>query len=142
MARMIGKTSLVLPAAALAAAFMLSAAEPPPMLSQARPGLWEVSGAPGMKAPLRLCIADVTALPRFEHRAHSCTSKVIRQSGSAAEVEYSCGAAGFGHSEVIALTPRSLRIATQGISDGLPFNYVVQARRMGDCPKSAFVTGH
>jgi hypothetical protein len=40
------------------------------------------------------------------------------------------------------LTPRSLRIATQGISGGLPFNYVLQARRVDDCAKSASVTRH
>ena len=49
----------------------------------------------------------------------------------------SSGAAGFGHSEVTLLTPRSLRIATQGISDGLPFNYVLQAHRIADCPGGA-----
>jgi len=32
------------------------------------------------------------------------------------------------------VTPRSLRLDTQGISDGLPFHYVAQARRVGDCP--------
>ena len=112
------------------------------MFSQAQPGLWELSGAPGLKAPVRQCVADVQLLARFEHRSKSCTSRIIRQSGSMAKIHYSCGAAGFGHSEVTALTPRSLRIATQGISDGLPFNYVVQARRVDDCPKSAFVTSH
>ena len=40
------------------------------------------------------------------------------------------------------LTPRSLRIETQGISDSLPFNYVLQARRVGDCAKSAAVARH
>jgi len=33
------------------------------------------------------------------------------------------------------ITPRSIRIETQGISDNLPFNYVIQARRVGDCPR-------
>ena len=136
---MVGKTTLLLLPGA--AAFLL-AAEPAPMFTQTQPGLWEMSGAPGLKAPGRQCIADVQVLARFEHRAKSCTSRVIKQRGSTAHVEYSCGAAGFGHSEVTALTPRSLRIATQGISDGLPFNYVVQARRVGDCSKTAFVTRH
>jgi hypothetical protein len=31
------------------------------------------------------------------------------------------------------LTPRTIRIATQGISAGGPFNYVVHARRAGNC---------
>jgi hypothetical protein len=57
-------------------------------------------------------------------------------------VSYKCGAAGFGESEIEVLTPRSLRISTQGISDQLPFNYVLQAHRVGECAKSPAVTRH
>jgi hypothetical protein len=73
-------------------------------------------------------------LARFEHRAKSCSAKVLKDAGGAAQIDYSCGPAGFGHSEVTVLTPRSLRISTQGISEGLPFNYVLQAHRIADCP--------
>jgi hypothetical protein len=40
------------------------------------------------------------------------------------------------------ITPRALRISTQGISDQLPFNYVLQAHRIGECQKSASSTHH
>jgi hypothetical protein len=119
----------------LGCAFMLTAAQQPPTLAQAQPGLWEIIG-PGGKAPQRQCVADVAALARFEHRAKACTAKVLKAAGSSVQVEYSCGSAGFGHSQIDVLTPRSLRVSTQGISDGLPFNYVLQAHRVGDCPKS------
>ena len=132
----------ILAAAGLAAALTPVGAEPPPSLVQVQPGLWEISGAPGSKAPVRQCIADLAALARFEHRANSCTAKVLKTSGSTTAFEYSCGGAGFGHSEIQVITPRSLRIGTQGISDGLPFNYVLQAHRVDDCPKSASVTRH
>jgi|SRR6476469_7893590 hypothetical protein len=132
---MVGKATLFLPAG-MAAAVALVAAQPLPTLSEAQPGLWEVSGAPGVGAPVRQCVADIMALTRFEHRAKPCTAKILKNSGSTASVEYSCGGAGFGHSDIQVLTPRSLRISTQGISDGLPFNYVLQARRVGDCPKT------
>ena len=52
---------------------------------------------------------------------------------SSATIEYHCAGADFGRSEIDVITPRSLRIETQGISDGLPFNYVLQARRVGEC---------
>ena len=93
------------------------------------------------EGPIRQCVADIAALARFEHRAKNCTAKVIRASAFG-EFDYSCGAAGFGHSQLTLLTPRSLRISTQGISGGLPFNYVLQARRIDDCPKSAAITRH
>src|SRR3954464_10162427 len=101
------------------AAFALAAAQPPSSLAQVQPGLWEISGVPGAAAPVRQCVADVALLARFEHRARSCSARTVHYSGVTGEVDYSCGPAGFGHSQVTLLTPRSLRIATQGISDGL-----------------------
>jgi hypothetical protein len=134
--------TLVLTAGGAAAAFALIAAARPSALAETQPGLWEISGAPGARAPLRQCVGDVAALARFEHRSSNCTAKVLKDGGSSTLIEYSCGGAGFGHSEIDVITPRSLRISTQGISGGLPFNYVLQARRVDDCPKSASFTRH
>ncbi len=134
--------TFLLTAGVIGAAFVLVAAQSPSLFAEAQPGLWEVSGAPGAKAPMRQCFGDIAALARFEHRTSNCTAKVVRESSSSADVDYSCGGAGFGHSQVDLLTPRSLRISTQGISGGLPFNYVLQARRLDDCPKSTSFTHH
>jgi hypothetical protein len=134
--------TFLLASGGLAVELALTAAAHPSALAQAQPGLWEISGAPGARAPLRQCVAEIAALARFEHRSKNCAVRVLKDAGGMAQLEYSCGGAGFGHSEVTVLTPRSLRIATQGISDGLPFNYVLQARRVDDCPKSASVTRH
>jgi hypothetical protein len=118
--------------------FVLAAAQPPSAsLAQAQPGLWEISGVPGAAAPVRQCLADPALLARFEHRAKSCSASTVREAGTSSVIDYNCGAAGFGHSEVNLFTPRSLRIATQGISEGLPFNYVLQAHRIADCPVAA-----
>ena len=124
---------LTLAAAGTAAMFLLTAAQRPTVLAQASAGLWEISGAPGAKAPLRQCVADIAALGRFEHRGRTCKSNVIRSDGSSTVLTYECGGHGFGRSEISVVTPRNLRIGTQGISDNLPFNYVLQARRIGDC---------
>ena len=134
--------TFLLASGGFAVGFALTAAAQPSALAQAQPGLWEISGAPGARAPRRQCVAEIAALARFEHRSKNCAVRVLKDAGGMTQVEYSCGGAGFGHSEVTVLTPRSLRIATQGISDGLPFNYVLQARRVDDCPKSASVTRH
>lgn len=139
---MVRQTTLLLTAGLTGAAFALIAAQGPSLFDQAQPGLWEISGAPGLKAPVRQCLADLTPLARFEHRTSNCTAKVSGQSPTSASVDYSCGGAGFGHTQVELLTPRALRISTQGISGGLPFNYVLQARRVDDCPKTASVTHH
>jgi hypothetical protein len=123
-------------------ALVLIAAQHPSALAGVQGGLWEISGAPGAKSPIKECVARVASLAEFEHRGKGCTMKVVRDQGSSAVVEYSCGKAGFGRSEVNVLTPRSLRIDTQGIADQLPFGYVLQARRIGECPAPATASGH
>jgi hypothetical protein len=120
----------------------LIAAAQPSALAQTQPGLWEISGAPGNSAPIKQCVADIAALARFEHRASNCSAKVLKDGASSTAIDYTCGGAGFGHSEIDVITPRSLRISTQGISGGLPFNYVLQARRVDDCPKSTAAVRH
>jgi len=133
---MVVKATLGQRVGAAVAGMTLIGATQLPTLAQTMPGLWEISGVPGMKAPVRQCVADVAALARFEHRGKTCTAKVLKNDGSEAAIEYSCGSAGFGHSDIEVITPRSLRISTQGISDGLPFNYILQARRIDECPRS------
>ncbi|GAA3890972.1 hypothetical protein GCM10022276_07600 [Sphingomonas limnosediminicola] len=123
--------------AAIAGTLALTAAQRPSALFQAAPGLWEVSGVPGARGPLKQCLTDIAPLARFEHRNRSCSARVISDNASSTVVEYSCGAAGFGRSRIESITPRSLRIETQGIAQSLPFNYVIQARRVGDCSATA-----
>jgi len=133
---------LAIGAAGVGAALLLGAATRPAALAQAMPGLWEVTGVPAMKTPIRQCFGDLLALAQFEHRNESCSRRVIRDAASSTTVEYNCPGGGFGRSEIGLITPRSLRIETQGISDGLPFHYVIQARRMGDCPSRQTASRH
>jgi len=107
------------------------------VLTKASPGEWELSGVPGTKGPVRECVANLRTLAQYEHRSRSCTGQVISDKGTSTVIQYSCGGAGFGRTQIDVLTPRSLRISTQGISDNLPFNYVLQARRVGDCGTAA-----
>ena len=120
-------------AAGLLLLTLTAAAARPAVLTQTRPGIWEISGIPGASAPRRLCIGDLGLLAQFEHRTASCTRVVIRDQPTVSEVHYTCSGGGFGQTTIGLLTPRSLRIETQGISKNAPFHYVLQARRMGDC---------
>ena len=113
---------------------LLAAATRPAALAQTSPGLWEVSGMPNAGTAVRQCLADTAALARVEHRGHNCTQVVIKDKPSSTEIHYTCANGGFGRSKLTLITPRSLRIETQGISANYPFNYVIQARRIGNCP--------
>ncbi|MFP5328717.1 MAG: DUF3617 domain-containing protein [Alphaproteobacteria bacterium] len=108
------------------------AAAAPSILSGVEPGLWEISRSG--QATQKICVADVAELAQIEHRASRCTREVLRESGSTATVNYNCQGGGFGHATITVITPRSLRVETQGISDNAPFKYVFQARLAGNCP--------
>ena len=116
------------------AALLLLAAARPSALAQTSPGLWEISGLPNAGTSVRQCVANTALLARVEHQGQSCTQVVISDTETKAVIEYTCANGGFGRSKLTLLTPRSLRIETQGISANYPFNYVVQARRIGECP--------
>jgi len=111
---------------------LAAAAATPSVLTQVAGGQWEITRAG--QAPVMLCIADPAILAQFENRGGQCTRNVIRGSATAATIHYSCAGGGFGQTDIKVLTPRSLRIETQGISDNAPFKYTLQARRVGDCP--------
>ncbi len=122
---------------AVTAALLLTAAQRPAALAETSAGMWEVSGAPGASAPVRQCVSEVVTLAHFEHRQKNCPRNVLNDGPSTTVIQYNCPGGDVGRSKVTVLTPRSLRIETQGISDKLPFSYVLQARRVGDCPERA-----
>ena len=133
---------LKLTAPIILAACALIAAREPSALAQATAGLWEIDGLPGGKRPVQQCISNVAVLAQFEHRGRHCSRNLISDSPGSSVIQYSCGSADFGRSQIDVITPRSLRISTQGISENLPFNYVLEARRLGDCPKNPSATRH
>lgn len=110
----------------------LGAAQLPPAMTG--PGLWEVDRKASGHNSQRLCLTNPAILAQWEHRRAQCRKTVISAGESRAEVSYACGGGEFGTSKIQTLTPRVLRIETQGISRGYPFGYVLHARRMGDCP--------
>jgi hypothetical protein len=116
-----------------AAVLLLGAAVRPAALSRTSPGLWEISGLPNAGTAVRQCLADTALLARVEHRGQNCKQVVTSERASTAVIEYTCANGGFGRSKLTVITPRSLRIETQGISANYPFNYVIQARRVGNC---------
>lgn len=117
----------------LAATDLPMATDQPLGLAGARPGVWDVSrSATGAHAE-RVCLADPTYLAQWEHRGQACTRVMLGEHANAATFEYRCVGGGFGHSEMTLLTPRTLRVEMQGISGGMPFDYVIHARRVGGC---------
>jgi hypothetical protein len=119
----------------------LGAAGRPTSLARVEGGLWEIDRlGPGVRP--RICLADPMTLASYEHRGRACTRVVISDRPEGALVHYTCVGGGFGRSKIDVLTPRSIRIETQGISNDLPFNYVISARRVGECGSRQSAAAH
>jgi hypothetical protein len=100
-------------------------------LSKLERGRWQLSSAQG---PARsICIGNPAALIQLEHERVSCGHEVLANEAGAATVQYTCPGHGFGHTKVRIETPRLARIDTQGLADGRPFSYRVEARKVGSC---------
>jgi len=112
----------------------LVAAAVPRALAPAAGGLWEVSRTASGHDATRLCVVSTDLLAQFEHRQQRCHRTVVSDQGTEALISYNCPGGGFGQSKITLITPRTLRIDTQGISDNMPFHYQLHARRIGDCP--------
>ena len=122
MTRVTGAALLLLP---------LTAAVRPSLFMQTSGGLWEVTRNNGGRR--NVCVPDPVVLAQYEHLRSSCARDLVRNGQSRAEIHYTCQGGSFGQSTVELITPRSLRIETQGISNNAPFHYVLQARRLGNC---------
>jgi len=119
-------------ALALVAGTLVAAA--PRVLVPASGGLWQVAFSARGAPQANVCIADPVMLGQWEHRGGRCSQTILSDQANKAVVSYTCADGGFGRSEMSMLTPRTIRVATQGISAGKPFNYVIHARRTGNCP--------
>lgn len=117
----------------IAVAAVLVAAGLPQALAGAAGGLWEVGRSADGKDAEKMCLPDPTVLAQWEHRGARCTRVVISDQGTRARFHYTCVNGGFGDSEMTMITPRTLRVMTQGISDNYPFAYTLHARRVGEC---------
>ncbi len=125
---------LALPVAAALPHVIPPAAVLPHALTGAAGGLWEVGLNADGKDAKKICLPDPTVLAQWEHRDARCTRVLISDQGNKARFHYTCANGGFGDSEMVMLTPRTLRVTTQGISDNYPFGYTLHARRVGECP--------
>jgi hypothetical protein len=101
-------------------------------LAKLEPGRWQLRDAEAAAAR-SVCLADPATLVQLEHEGVSCGQEVLASEAGAATVEYTCPGRGFGRTSIRVETPRLARIDTQGLVDGRPFAYRVEARRVGAC---------
>jgi hypothetical protein len=102
------------------------------MLDQLEPGRWELRlrDAPGVE---RLCMHDGRRLIQLRHPQEQCERFIVNDDPDDVTIQYTCRGRGYGRTHIRRESGRIVHIETQGIAEGLPFNYAAEARRVGDC---------
>ena len=114
---------------------VLAQAVPLAMLDRLTPGMWEVRTRDGKQVE-RICLDHGRRLIQLRHPKLSCRQFVAEDGPTAVTVHYTCPGQGSGRTHMRLETPRLVQIDSAGFSSGLPFDFVAEARRVGDCTAS------
>jgi hypothetical protein len=110
------------------------------VLTRIESGQWQLK-EPGATAIARsLCITEPAVLLQLGHSGAQCSRFVIADTPDTATVHYTCPGAGHGRTTISMETPRLLRIQTQGIAGGAPFDLDYEGRRIGACAAKVAAT--
>lgn len=100
-------------------------------LSQIERGQWLLKERLG--AERKVCFANPNSFIQIAHGPAPCEQFVVSQDSRQSTVVYTCNGHGKGRTTVTVETPRLVRIETQGVLDGAPFEQEYEARKVGAC---------
>lgn len=103
------------------------------MLDQIEPGRWEIRLRDGSRRTYPVCVDNGRKLIQLRHEALNCERLVVDDRADEVTVQYTCRGRGYGRTSIRRETGRLVQIETQGIAEGLPFEFAAEARRIGDC---------
>ncbi|MBD3728698.1 MAG: hypothetical protein IE933_03235 [Sphingomonadales bacterium] len=102
------------------------------MLDSLQKGEWELRFR-DTGATKRVCMEDGRELIQIRHEEAGCSRFVVEDGASQVTVQYTCKGNGYGRTSIRRETPRLVQIESQGIVEGLPFQFTAEARRIGTC---------
>jgi hypothetical protein len=114
---------------------LLGAGHPsaPGAFDNVRPGTWEISRSATGGMARRVCLRHIPDLTRIGHPGERCTRTVLRDQPGEYLAEVTCGPGDFARSRITTTTPRALKVESQGIHRGEPFDLTLYVRRVGEC---------
>ncbi len=122
---------------AVAGALLLCTAASPQLarsltaLRMVERGQWQLKERAGGER--RLCLTNPAALLQLGHGSTQCEQFVMDDSTRGATIRYTCPGHGHGRTTVTVETSRLLKVETQGVADGAPFELEYEARKVGTC---------
>ena len=102
------------------------------MLSELRKGEWTVRFRDGTPTR-RVCVRSGLELIQLRHSDANCSRYVVDDGANEVTVQYTCRGNGYGRTNIRMETPILLQIESQGIADGVPFEFSSEARHSGSC---------
>lgn len=103
------------------------------MLDMLQPGQWEVRDRDLSGGRSRICIESGRRLIQIQHMREVCRSFTVQDTANLVTVHYTCPGNGYGQTSVRYESPQLVQLETQGIAQGLPFNFRAEVRRIGTC---------
>lgn len=102
------------------------------MLTTLQRGQWTVTMRDG-GVPRAICLGDAAQLVQMQHARSACSRFVVEDAADKVTVQYTCRGNGYGRTSIRKETNSLVQIESQGIADGLPFQFRAEARRTGAC---------
>lgn len=102
------------------------------MLDGLAKGEWTLRQRDG-GAERKICVRNGRELIQLQHKQANCNQFVIDDEAGEVTVQYTCPGNGYGRTGVRRETSTLVQIESQGIANGLPFQFSAEARRTGDC---------
>lgn len=102
------------------------------MLDGLAKGEWTIrfrDGSPNRK----VCVRSGRELIQLQHGGPSCSRFVVEDGTSEVTVQYTCPGNGYGRTSIRRETGGLVQLESQGIADGLPFQFTAEARRTNSC---------
>lgn len=103
------------------------------MLNGLAKGRWELRWRNDGGKVQSICLHDGRQLIQLHHRSAKCTRLVLEDTPTQVTVQYTCPGRGYGRTHIRRETSQLVQIDTQGIANGAPFAFAVEARRVGEC---------
>lgn len=103
------------------------------MLDQIDSGRWELRLRDSSNNTQRLCVSSGRRFIQLRHPETNCERLVVEDNPYEVTVQYTCRGKGYGRTHIRRESNRLVQIESQGIANGLPFEFSAEARRVGDC---------
>lgn len=111
----------------------MAGAQAPSALATLSRGEWVIHEIGSPQRSRAICVRDPALLVQLEHGPIDCRRQVIAETRDGALIRYRCPGLGGGTTRVTVESASLVRLQTQGLIRGAPFDHDYEARFRGPC---------